>query len=179
LQLRAVQTEYFTAALQQFTRDGTVTTDLNELGGDFLQQAQRSGWLDGSRHCLADATTLRVLFRLRWSELIGRGRVFPFSASLNDARIYYRFLLLHPERVSNQSSATTDDAMRLKLVSALGRTDPDYPTSFAQGYLLFRLGDRESAAAAYRSQLARHESGAYALLARNYLIFALQGGSSE
>ena len=179
LQLRAVQTEYFMRAFEQFERDGTVSADLNELGGDFVLQARRSGWLDGTRHCLADATTLRVLFRLRWSELIGMRREFPFSTSLNDSRLYYRFLLLHPERLSDQPSASDDDAARLKLVGALGHTDPDYPTSFAQGYLLFRLGDRASAAAAYRSQLAHQESGPYALLARNYLIFALQGVSSE
>ncbi len=179
LQLRAVQAAYFLRAFQQFTQEGSVSTDLKELGGDFVLQGQRSGWIDGSRHCLADATTLRVLFRLRWADLIGRRRVFPFSASLNDSRIYYRFLLLHPERLSTEPSEQADNEARLKLVSALSRTDPEYPAAFAQGYLLFRLGQRESAAAAYRSQLAKHESGAYALLARNYLIFALQDVSSE
>ena len=179
LQLRAVQTEYFLRALQQFTRDGSVSQDLKELGGDFLLHGQRSGWLDGNRRSLADATTLRVLFRLRWADLIGRRRVFPFSASLNDSRIYYRFLLLHPERLSVQPSEQADDEARLKLVNALSRTDPDYPATFAQGYLLFRLGQHESAAAAYRSLLAKHESGPYALLARNYLIFALHDVSSE
>ena len=179
LQLRAVQTEYFMRAFEQFTRAGTVSADLNELGGDFVLQARRSGWLSDTRHCLADATTLRALFRLRWSELIGMRTVFPFSTSLNDSRVYYRFLLLHPERLSAQPSEAEDDAARLKLVNALGRTDPDYPLLFAQGYLLFRLGDPENAATAYRSQLARQDSGRYALLARNYLIFALQGVSPE
>ena len=179
LQLRAVQTEYFLRAFQQFARDGSVSADLRELGGDFVSQGQRSGWIDEGRHYLAEATTLRVLFRVRWAELIGMRRVFPFAASLNDSRIYYRFLLLHPERLSAEPSARADDEARLKLVSALARVDPDYPASFAQGAVLFRLGERGAAAAAYRSHLGKQGSVPYALLARNYLIFALQEVSSE
>ncbi|MEP7050963.1 MAG: hypothetical protein ABJB12_11435 [Pseudomonadota bacterium] len=179
LQLRAVQTEYFMRALQGFRQNGVSTPDLSELGGDFIEQARRSGWLDGSRRSLADAITLRALFRVRWSELSGLQHVFPFTTSLNEARIYYRFLLLHPERLSERASDSEDDAARLKLAGALSRVDPDYPSSFAQGYLLFRLGERESAAAAFRHQLAHQESGPYALLARNYLIFALQAVGSE
>ncbi|MEO8906257.1 MAG: hypothetical protein ABI488_26830 [Polyangiaceae bacterium] len=179
LQLRAVQTEYFMRELEPFEQTGTASANLNELGGDFVLQAQRSGWLDAKRHSLAGATTLRVLYRARWAELVGMRRVFPFATSLNDSRIYYRFLLLHPERLTDDPRGMGDDAMRLKLVAALSRTDPDYPTAFARGYLLFRLGDREGAATAYRSQLAHQESGPYALLARNYLIFALQDVSSE
>ncbi|MEO7038332.1 MAG: hypothetical protein ABI548_30460 [Polyangiaceae bacterium] len=179
LQLRAVQTEYFMRALEQFTQTGTANADLNELSGDFVLQARRSGWLDAKRHSLADATTLRVLYRVRWAELVGMRHVFPFATSLNDSRIYYRFLLLHPERLTDDPGGIGDDQMRLKFLDALSRTDPDYPTAFARGYLLFHLGDRESAATAYRSLLAHQESGPYALLARNYLIFALQGVSSE
>jgi len=179
LELRAVQTEYFLRALARFSQNGVITQDLSELGGDFIQQAQRSGWLDGARRCRADTLTLRAMFRVRWSELSGLGHVFPFAPSLNDSRLYYRFLLLYPERLSDHPSEDDDNAARLKLVSALSHVDPDYPSAFAQGYLLFRLGDVRSAALAYRRQLAQQDSGPYALLARNYLIFTLQGVSSE
>jgi hypothetical protein len=179
LQLRAVQTGYFLSALSQFERDGKASPDLNELGGEFVSRAQHSGWFDESRHCLADATTLGVLFRLRWATLIGMQRAFPFAPSLNDWRVYYRFSLLHPERSSAPASASSDDEARLKLVIALSHRDPEYPENFAKGYLLYRLGDREAAAAAYRAQLGQSDSGPYALLARNYLIYALQGVPSE
>jgi hypothetical protein len=179
LQLRAIQTRYFLAALVDFERTGKPSTDLNELGGDFVKQAEHSGWLDASHRCLADEATLRVLYQLRWADLMQKRRVFPFAPSLNDWRIYYRFLLLHPERVPSLLEQSPDDEARLKLVAALARTDPDYPVAFARGYLAYRLGDLEAAAASYRSQLGKSDSGPYALLARNYLIFTLRGVDPE
>ncbi len=178
LQLRAVQTQFFVAALTQFERDGRPSQDLRELGGDFLEHAERSGWIDEHRHCLVDATTLGVLFRWRWATLVDKPRAFPFAPSLNDWRIYYRFLLLRPERLPGQDLAG-DDSTRLNLVSSLAHKDPDYPAGFAKGYLLYRLGDREAAAIEYRAQLSTSDSGPYALLARNYLIYTLQGVSPE
>ncbi len=179
LRLRAVQTRFFLAALAHFEASGKPNRELDELGGDFLTRARDSGWLDDTHQSLADASTLRVLYQLRWAELIDKRRVFPFSPSLNDWRIYYRFQILHPERVLAPPDPGQDDEARLKLVSALARKDPDYPEAFAKGYLYFRLGNLEAAAASYRAQLGKSESGPYALLARNYLIYALQGISPE
>jgi hypothetical protein len=179
LRLRAIQTRYFLAALADFESNGKPSADLNELGGDFLKQAEQSGWFDAAHHSAADQATLRVLFQLRWSDLIQKRRAFPFAPSLNDWRIYYRFLLLHPERLPTLLGEGLDDEARLKLVSALAHKDPDYPEAFARGYLAYRLGDSEASAAAYRAQLGKSESGPYALLARNYLIYALRGVSSE
>jgi hypothetical protein len=179
LQLRAVQTQYFLTALSQFERDGKPNQDLQELGGDFLEHARHNGWFDEHRRCLADALTLGVLFRWRWATLIDKARVFPFAPSLNDWRIYYRFLLLHPERLGSGQDLAGDDEARLKLVNSLAHKDVEYQAAFARGYLLYRLGNREAAATEYRAQLSKRDSGAYALLARNYLIYALQGVSPE
>jgi hypothetical protein len=114
--------------------------------------------------------------------LIGKRAVFPFAPSLNEWRIYYRFLLQHPERAGPSVASAPDTeaaATRLRLALALGAKDPDYPTEMAQGLLLFQLGETEAAAIAYRRQLGKHPGGPYALLARNYLIYALQDESSE
>jgi hypothetical protein len=181
LRLRAVQTQYFLAALRQFEHDGKANAEIDELGGDFLTHARKSGWLDDAGKLLPDEATLRVLFRLRWADLIGKAGVFPFSPSLNEWRIYYRFLLRHPAANHGEvaAPASEEDAQRLRLATGLGRKDPDYPTEMAQGYLLYRLGDAEGAAVAYRRQLAKHQGGRYALLAQNYLIYMLQGAGSE
>jgi hypothetical protein len=176
LRLRAVQTEFFLAALEQFERGSKPSRDLQELGADFVSNARANGWFEPSGRCVADEDTRRVLFRMHWADLIEKRGTFPYAPSLNEWRIYYRFLLLHP--VSSHAGASAD-AERVRVVAALGRKDPDYPASFARGYLLYRLEDRESAAIAFRAHLAQHESGPYALLARNYLIHSLQDVSAE
>lgn len=172
LSLRAVQTQYFLRALAQFERDQKPNTELQELGADFLLQAQHNGWFGKDGRFLADRATRRVLFQLHWADLLGKRSSFPFAPTLNDWRLYYRFLLLHPGREQG-------DAERVRVVNALSRKDPDYPAFFARGYLFDRLGDPAAAATAYRAHLGQHESGAYALLARNYLIHTLQATDSE
>src|SRR5450432_3887519 len=175
VRLRAVQTRYFFAALGQFEKDRKPSSELDELGGDFIAHAGKSRWLDADGRLLPDEATLRVLFRLRWADLIGKRSTFPFAPSLNEWRIYYRFLLQHPELNHAQAEATTteEDATRLRITAALGRKDPDYPADMAQAYLLFRLGDVEGAAVAYRRHLSKHQGGPYALLAQNHLIYTL------
>lgn len=178
LPLRAVQTQFFLQALAQFERDGKQNTELDELGADFVAQAKRNGWFTPGGHCLADEAERRALFRMHWANLIERRDAFPFAPSLNEWRIYYHFLLLHPELRAGFVGAEATDMARVRVVRALARKDPDYPENFASGYLFYRLGENEAAATAFRAHLGRHESGPYALLARNYLIDALQNVAS-
>jgi len=181
LDLRAVQTQYFLRAVAQFEREGKPNSELLELGGDFLKHAQHNGWFTSAGHFVSDEATQRVLFQLHFADLIGKRSTFPFAPTLDDWRLYYRFLLRYPEReinsVANAESAA--DVARVRVVNALSRKDPEYPASFARGYLFDRLGNRQAAASAYRAHLGEHESGPYALLARNYLIYTLQGADSE
>jgi len=181
LDLRAVQTQYFLRALAQFEREGKPNAELEELGGDFLAQARHNGWFDEHGRFLADEPTRRVLFQLHWADLLGKRSSFPFAPTLNDWRLYYRFLLLYPaqERAPSAAAESTATLARVRVVNALSRKDPDYPAFFAKGYLFDRLGDAQAAATAYRAHLGQHEAGPYALLARNYLIHTLQGADSE
>ena len=181
LSLRAVQTQYFLRALARFESEGKPNSELLELGADFLKHALHNGWFASDGRFLADVATRRVLFELHFAELIGKRGTFPFQPTLDDWRHYYRLLLQYPERelapVADAESAA--NVARVRVVNALSRKDPAYPALFAKGYLLDRLGDRQAAAAAYRAHLGQQESGAYALLARNYLIHTLQGADSE
>ena len=181
LGLRAVQTEYFLAALGRFESEGKSNSELDELGGDFLPHARHNGWISSEGRFVGDPAIRRVLFQLHWAELTGKRATFPFAPTLDEWRLYYRFLLLHPEheQVAMTDAESADDTARVRVVSALSRKDPDYPEFFAKGYLFERLGDRRAAASAYRTHLGKHESGPYSLLARNYLIHTLQGVDSE
>lgn len=177
LRLRAVQTEYFLRALQGAERGQRSNVDLDELGADFVEHAKRNGWFDARGKCVADDAMRRVLFHMHWADLIEKRSEFPFGPTLNDWRVYYRFMLEHPRAGATSESAA--DAERLSVVDALSHKDPEYPGFFAKGYLFWRLGDHESAATSFRTHLGLHESGPYALLARNYLIQTLQGAQSE
>jgi len=181
LDLRAVQTQYFLRALARFEREAKPNSELDELGADFLKHALHNGWFTSDGRFVADEATRRVLFQLHFADLIGKRGTFPFAPTLDDWRLYYRFLLQYPERelipVTDAESAA--NVARVRVVNALSRKDPEYPAFFAKGYLLDQLGDRRAAASQYRAHLGQHESGAYALLARNYLIHTLQGVDAE
>ena len=179
--LRAVQTQYFLRALARFERERKPNSELEELGADFLLHARQNAWFDEDGRFLADDATRRVLFQMHWAELVGKRSSFPFAPTLADWRLYYRFLLLHPERDAAEQAdlESAANAARVRVVEALSRKDGDYPAFFAKGYLFDRLGDTAAAASAYRAHLGQHDSGPYALLARNYLIHTLQGGDSE
>jgi hypothetical protein len=181
LSLRAVQTQYFLQALERFESEGKPNSELLELGADFLKHALHNGWFGNDGRFVADVATRRVLFELHFADLIGKRGTFPYAPTLDDWRHYYRLLLLYPERelTSIADAESAANVTRVRVVNALSRKDPEYPALFAKGYLLDRLGDRQAAAAAYRAHLGQHESGAYALLARNYLIHTLQGVDSE
>jgi hypothetical protein len=179
MRLRAVQTEYFLKALHQFERDGKPTSELDELGGDLLTRARKMGWVDGASQLVMDDATVRVLFHLHWADLIGKRTMFPFALSLNEWRTYYRFLLQNPERAAAEASPATEAQLQLRVLAALSKKDTAYPIDVAQGYLFFQLGDSEAAATAYRRYLGTHNGGPYALLARNNLIYMLQGVSSD
>ena len=180
LDLRAVQTEYFLRALARFEHEGKPNGELLELGGDFLKHSQLNGWFTSAGRFVGDEATRRVLFQLHFADLIGKRSTFPFAPTLDDWRLYYRFLLRFPERdLDAADAASAANVARVRVVNALSRKDPEYPASFARGYLFDQLGDRQTAATAYRAHLGEHESGHYALLARNYLIYTLQGADSE
>jgi hypothetical protein len=118
LALRAVQTQYFLRALSEFERTKQPSSELDELGGEFLLHARKSAWLDQNDRLLPDEATLRVLFRLRWAELIGKRKVFPFALSLNEWRIYYRFLLQHPERAQSEAESSPNEESAMRLLAA-------------------------------------------------------------
>jgi len=179
LSLRAVQTSYFLRALAEFEASGQRSKDLDELGGEFPDVARKNGWLDGRNHFVLDDSERRVLFELRWADLTGQRNAFPFTPTLDEWRVYYRFLLAHPESGTELDPTHAADSARLRYVGALARRDPEYPADLARGYLSYQLGDGRSAASSFRAHLAAHATGPYSLLARNSLIYLLQGQNPE
>ncbi len=169
VRLRAVQARLFVRAVRDFSWQGAPSRELMALGGDFVQHARRSGWVE-SGECIASDDELTTSFELRWAELTRLRGQAPFRPTLGDLRRYYRFLLLHPER-----GTATDEhevaAARLRYVTALARYDGDYPVNLARGVLLGASGRSAESAGALTDHLARPRGEAWTLRARNHLLF--------
>jgi len=163
--LRAAQTELFLAALLRWEASGRADSELVELGGDFIAKARSSGWIH--RRLIMTTEERAVLFTVRWTTLLELDHG-PLGPTQNEWKLYYRFLLEHPEGGAGETPADRAD-LQLRIVAALAKRDPAYPAALAQGVLMFRHGDLAEAAEAFRAYLSAASDGAWELRARNYL----------
>jgi len=169
LNLRAIQCELFLAALGAWEATGIVDAELVELGGTFLGKARSSQWLDDSGRLALKRHERSILFRVRWGLLTGLGKAHPFKPTLAEWRVYYAFLLRHPEAPTRGSSGARVD-QQLAYVNALARVDPSYPADYARGVLLYRGGRHTEAARAFGRHLQLHPNGPWTLRARNFWL---------
>ncbi|MFC1641141.1 hypothetical protein ACFL5O_00420 [Myxococcota bacterium] len=174
LVLRAVQGEFFLQAISRWEDTGRQDDELLELSGDWLVKAEASGWLARDRRWKATRGERATLFRIRWTQLNGLLETHPFTPTLDDWRVYYRFLLQHPESKAGDCTGRGQSEMQLRYVSALARRDPEYPALLAVGVLEYRLGAPARSAAALRAFLDQHPQGRWRLRAQNHLRAALQ-----
>jgi hypothetical protein len=164
LELRALQTELFVAALaRRGDEGGGDHGELEELGGKFYTAAAARGWLPRS----FDPREVEAAFRVHWAETLGLVQKHPYAPTLNEWRVYYRFLLSRP--LGEGAARIRDVQLRLSYVAALAQHDQDYPARLARGVLLYQQGAFAEAAAELRAHLERHSDGPWALRARNYL----------
>lgn len=178
VRLRAIQTRLFLRALSTWETTGGESQDLKELGGDFVVRATNNGWIDASRRVLASPDERALLFRLRWTELTALGARPPFRPSLNEWRIYYRFLIQHPE-LGAKGDGSAEARRRLGYVEALAHKDSEYLADLARGVLYFSLAEYPAAAGALENHLAAHPDGVWSLRARNYLACALERNAAS
>ncbi|AUX45662.1 hypothetical protein SOCE26_071570 [Sorangium cellulosum] len=108
LRLRAYQLSSFLREVRRFEATGEETDELRELGGNFVGLLRRNVWLEegkakrrgggAARRVSMDATVLGVLFKKRWSAVVGIQRA-PFGPALDEERALFSFLLSHPRGV--------------------------------------------------------------------------------
>lgn len=176
--LRAIQTQLFQAALRHWERTGIESEELIELGGDFLAFANAHGWIDGARggatRSLTRGHQLRLdlsgaeraaLFLSRWTELCApEERAIPLAP-------VWRLVALRARLRLPISRLRVQDLSLIERASAL---DPSYPELLGKGLLYLGLHDPEHASEALRAHLRLHPDGAYALRARNHLVYAAE-----
>ncbi len=174
LRLRALQARLFQKALARWEATGQRGAELDELGGGFIEKARRNGWVRAPHRLVPDPAERATLFLVRWAQLADLVKVHPFSPSLDRWRLYYRFLLLHPEG----EPGSADDAERLRsqgaALHALELRDAEYHSALAHAVLEYRSGNLQLAEHALRVHLERHPGGRNALRARNYLAETLE-----
>jgi hypothetical protein len=170
-ELRSAQTELFVEALWRWEAGAEETREIAELGGNFLNKARASSWLTGDRELGLGDAERRALFRIRWAELTELRSEPALSPGANDWRIYYRFLLEHPERGARLGPPAEE---QLRYVARAEQVDPSYPGAFARGVLYYRLALFAKSADSFRAFLSQGSGGPWRLRARNHLLAALE-----
>jgi hypothetical protein len=180
LRLRVVQEQLFVRAVREHVGVRPVHPELAALGGDFAMRAERSGWVKEGRFVASDLE-LETLFARRWVDLTGLREHALFRPTLGELRLFYRFLLLHPEVGTDTppSPEVGRALVRLRYVEALAKRDTEYPLGFARGSLLGQLGQLPQSAQALSQHLSRPAGAAFNLRARNYLIHAATSGPRD
>jgi hypothetical protein len=164
LELRALQTELFITAITSL--GDQPAGELRELGGSFYAAGRERGWFP-PEEVAQDAGELGTLFHVYWGEALGLGQHYPYAPTLNEWRVYYRFLLSRP--LAEGAERRGDVERKLGYVAALARQDRDYPAHLARGVLLYRGGAFADSAAELTAHLRQHPDGPWALRAQNYL----------
>jgi hypothetical protein len=162
LELRALQTQLFVAALA--SRPVEPSAEAIELAGGLLLAGERQGWLAPPPLGASD-DELGTLYRLYWNEATGL-RAHPFALTLNEWRIYYRFLLGRPTPEADRAG---DLRRKLEYVAGLELHDQEYPAHLARGVLLYQSGAPIQSAVELRRHLEQSPDGPWSLRARNYL----------
>lgn len=180
--LRAYQLVRFLGELRAWQLTGVMTEELRALSGDFVDALSRSGWcVPGTRDLVVGERELRVLFKKRWNTMVGADGE-PLLLTVDEERVRLGFLVNHPF-VNNDAPGrgVTDPAarerlvtpQRMKLLERLAAIAPEYPADLARGIALYRVGQYQPAADAFRRHLEGRPDGPYALHARNYMKAAL------
>jgi hypothetical protein len=180
--LRAYQLVRFLEELRAWQKSGTFTDEFRALSGDFVEALSRNRWCwPGTRELVLDERALRVLFKKRWNAIVGaNGEALALTA--DEERVRLGFLVVHPF-INNDplGRGVTDPtaverlvaSQRLKTIERLAVLDPAYPAELARGMTLYRTGQFQPAAEAFRRHLERAPDGPHTLRARNYLKAAL------
>jgi hypothetical protein len=164
LELRALQAELLMRAVE--TRPAVPPPEAVELAGGLLDAGLRRGWWAPAPAGAEDAE-LEMLFRLYWGNALGIGAHHPFAPSLNEWRVYYRFMLGRP--LPEAAERDADLMRKLEYVAALSQHDREYPAALARGILLYQRGAPAESALELRAHLERFPDGPWTLRARNYL----------
>jgi hypothetical protein len=195
LTLRAVQLSIFLDEVAAFEVTGKSSDELGDISGNFVDRLRGYGWIDSS-HVLLDGEARRAAYKTVWNQTVGADRIPGFALGVDEWRAFYAFTLAHPIAESHvptpfeerrrlvgtqreceslkQEEIHARAAWQLREIARVGAIDPAYPTQYARGVALFRLGDFPASAEAFRTYLHTAHDGALALRANNFMRAAIR-----
>ncbi|MBX3190590.1 MAG: hypothetical protein KF819_26555 [Labilithrix sp.] len=198
LALRALHLEEFIAEVERFEVTGTTTSELQELGGGFVDRMRAAGWTDGKKFVLTDAQR-RTAYKLYWNATTATEKIPELAPTLDEQRALYTLYLTHPHppevqrptfeaqrrtatddltcRRANEAESRATELWRAEKVRRLGEIDAAYPGSYALGVAYYRAGRMDLATDQFRRWIERHPDGAWTLRAKNHLRAAVSGGT--
>ena len=173
----------FVDAALAWIRGGMDSAPLVELAGPFERSFESVGW---TREALAKEPgldlALLALFERRYRKITLPDDPLlapdPFAE-----RALSALMLAHPPRRSVASAqpeetAVLDGALMLRRLDDVAKLAPEYPTLFAKGIVLYRMGRYEAAAGAFDQYLSANPRGLYRLRAINHLRAAVEATES-
>lgn len=178
--LRSYLALRFTDAYLAYLRDGVISDELRELGGDTLGQLRLEGWLQSLEAAPSDVrTVLTAMYKRRFRKLVGSHPALAYDPV--EERGLIGFFIEHPPRSALASNHTELEATQGRFLLAqlddLVKLEPTYPVVFAKGVVLYRMGRFEESALQFDTYVQTVESGPYRLRAINHLKSAVE--SSE
>jgi hypothetical protein len=204
LALRAHHLRSFLREIRGWEQRGEESVKLGQVAGGFTRMVRRNGWVTalgaGERpRLLMDRAVLAASFKKHWNEITGLSGEL-FALSIDESRVFYRFLLQHPIRSQEgvtsailqiggrgpQAAASALEAerslmgqYRLKKLGELAAEDPSFPVHLARGVVLYQLQRYPLAVEAFRRHLEVAPDGPLTLRAQNYLRAALVRAREE
>jgi hypothetical protein len=158
LQLRALQCELLVAAIHDWQSTGNIGENLIELGGDMVPLVR------ATHETLTEPMQWALALK-RWTSLAGLGKQNDFSASREVELTQLHFFYQQPPVGEDLL------AIRMHIVKRYADLDSSYPVDYAVGVLLVQSGRADTAATYFAKHLQLHPNGAFALRARNHLLW--------
>lgn len=158
LQLRALQCELLVAAVHDWQNTGKISENLIELGGDLVSLVR------ATHETLTEPEQWALALK-RWTTLAGLGKQSEFRASREIELTQLHFFYQQPPAGEDLFT------IRMRILKRYADLDSTYPIDYAVGVLLVQSGRADTAATYFAKHLQLHPNGAFALRARNHLLW--------
>lgn len=198
LALRAVQSERFRRAVDDWRSNHVESDELHATGGNFVARMESVGWIEDGR-LLLEESELRVAYKLLWNAVVGVDIEPAFAVSLDEERALAAFSIAHPHASESdrrrladlrrrttgaadlaridEEEATLRERWRIEKIRQIAAKDRAYPEKYALGVAYYRAKNPLASIEAFRDFVRARPEGPLALRAQNHLRAAVRSAN--